>query len=527
MKKNVSFILTGFLLLVTSCTHAMEQEKQAMKKECILAPVAMSPYILGIPTFFEMLPAELRKLLVVTLLKNNPELAKCYSFGLQGNPGPFEWIINIGGHRILTCFKPKKNEMRGKVQMWDITDGRCIATLDEHHTAKPLPVIDTQATKIATFGLPNITIWNARDGSRITELPDTFSATNCVFNQQGAILLTESSCTKTIKAWNTTTGNLLWSLEDQNMPCFNKTGDKIVSITTDGVCQIFDARTGVKQCMLQNAVEGKIKWVAFNRDDTLIVAQGLNNNIGVYSTATGLRLIAMEARRSIDKLTAGDIILTNGWQFYDLQGNHLEYNDEILNRQRFSPLGTMLAIPCRNGNVKILNTSNREILHVLQGHADIVDHILWNRQESTLITISNDKDLRVWNLKNGECILHIKCAAINDAVFNPAGDKIIVVFTKRIKYKESAHIKIFNINGHCIIERDLPGSPGAFNPEKVPDSENSMVSFNHDGSLFFILCKNGYYEKSSDGSFVHIFKSDDPPLADCIYALEKPKDIAK
>jgi hypothetical protein len=118
------------------------------------------------------------------------------------------------------------------------------------------------------------------------------SVVSVAFNHDGSRILS-GSADKTIKIWDSKTGELLNTLEGHSSSVlsvsFNYDGTKIASGSADSTVKIWDTRTGE---LLRSLGElgghlGPVHSVSFNRDGSKIVAGLTGQMIGIWDTKTG------------------------------------------------------------------------------------------------------------------------------------------------------------------------------------------------------------------------------------------------
>jgi COMPASS component SWD3 len=66
---------------------------------------------------------------------------------------------------------------------------------------------------------------------------------------------------------------------------------------------------------------------------------------------------------------------------------------------RFSPCGRLLATASLDGTVALLSPSTLAVIVVLRGHTDGVSDLSWSTESYYLCTASDDRTLRVWDIR--------------------------------------------------------------------------------------------------------------------------------
>jgi len=87
-----------------------------------------------------------------------------------------------------------------------------------------------------------------------------------------------------------------------------------------------------------------------------------------------------------------------------------------------SYLPTYIAIGCVDNSVRVWNVEEKKELHIMKGHTGIVKSVLFSQNADYIISISNDKTMRIWDVDNGNEIENFEfgeisvCAAVNNYI---------------------------------------------------------------------------------------------------------------
>lgn len=218
-------------------------------------------------------------------------------------------------------------------------------------------------------------------------------------------ILASASDDKTIKLWNTATGqeirtlkghsNWVWSL------AFSPDGKILASCGADKTIKLWDVATGQELGTLKGHTDG-VTSVAISPNGKQLASSSLDKTIKLWNVA-------------------------NGQEIRTLRG-HSQAVDKVI----FSPDGVTLASGSWDKTIKLWNLTTGQEIRTFKGHTDWILSIAFDAKGVMLASGSKDKTIKLWNLVTGELIRTIK--AHNDKVNS-------VTFASGAKYS-----KAFNIN---------------------------------------------------------------------------------
>lgn len=453
-------------ILLGSFTHAMELEKQQTL-------VKQNNYVLGKPTLFDRLPAELRAILARMLVENDPEIARyCWEASEIVNFKDVKTENFTGGFDFYCPRDSNRYFAIGQAEAYicDATDGTCIARLDEDqmynsavrtYRNERTPIVDLQGTKIVTFGKHCAKIWRIVDGSPIAILSGhTAEVRSLAFNSQGTMLASGSEDT-TIKLWDAETGTLLCTLDGHTAPVrsvsFNAPGSLLVSASDDGTSRIWNVKDGTCQLILSDPDGQPLCLGKFNIQSTHIVMATRNKrSIKVWDIASGqcIKALALPSDLYDDgvSFTATGKQLLIKISFFTVIANISDMSQgfliEVPNNQRMvlSRDGTMIAVSYPDNTIKIFRAADMSCMSTLIGHTSDIVQILWNTRQDTLVTCgSNDRTIFIWNVASGSCRTVIKNLKTYATIsFNKTENQVIVLLKL-----PANKFEIYNLDGNC------------------------------------------------------------------------------
>jgi len=92
----------------------------------------------------------------------------------------------------------------------------------------------------------------------------------------------------------------------------------------------------------------------------------------------------------------------------------------------FGPLGYYFAAACMDNTMSVYSTDRPTQVRLMTGHTSDVTCCSWHQNASLVISGSDDKTVRLWDLRVGQSVrlLRGSPAAISSVAVSPVGDKI-------------------------------------------------------------------------------------------------------
>lgn len=144
---------------------------------------------------------------------------------------------------------------------------------------------------------------------------------------------------------------------------------------------------------------------------------------------------------------------------------------------------------CLDSTVKIFNNKTKLLEHTLIGHTDQINSVAFSPVNNTrVLSASDDKTAKTWNTEKETCLYTLE--SVEQAHFSPDGTKIVSLgegFT---------FFTIWDANtGTCQYKLPYKAS-----------SVYAKTAFNHDSSIIFISCNEGFMLKAlnaNDRNLIH------------------------
>jgi WD40 repeat protein len=193
---------------------------------------------------------------------------------------------------------------------------------------------------------------------------------------------------------------------------FTKDGRYLVSASDDKTIRVWDTSTGEVVRMLRGQIEsgaeGKIYAAALTQNDRLLAVGGfMAHGFGIDDDKVGdIRLINFQT---------GEVIAL------------LKGHSDVINRLAFSPDGNRLISGSGDKTARIWNARTQKTIHVLKGHTDHIYAVAFSPDGSMAVTGSDDDTLKLWNAKTGFLIKTLKRHTDNvkAVAFTPNGKYLL------------------------------------------------------------------------------------------------------
>lgn len=260
-----------------------------------------------------------------------------------------------------------------QIQLWDVTNGKKLKTLEGHNgNIWSLVFSPNGETLISCSGDATIKLWNVRTG----ELQRTLSHENWVnfvaISPDGETLV---SAYKTVRLWNTNTGELQKMVAGFGPIGFSPDGQILLSSDGKGKIQIRDARTGELRRTIR---------VSESSDEGLSLMALAPDNKTVASVRVGKGTIEVWELR-------------NGRRMYLLDGEVSEVKAIAI-----SPNSEILASATGEGKIQLWNLRAGELLESFPAYSMAVKGVVFSPDGKQLVSVGSDNEgaisVKIWQL---------------------------------------------------------------------------------------------------------------------------------
>jgi small GTP-binding protein len=187
--------------------------------------------------------------------------------------------------------------------------------------------------------------------------------------------LASASRDKTIRLWNTETGEQIRELNDHtegvNQVAWSPDGRIFASASHDGTIRLWDTQTGkpLQWNSLQHGMD--IPSVSWSPDGHTLASGSIDRTIRLWNT-----------------------------QSWELQRT-LEGHSDSVNYVAWSPDGAKLASGSKDTTIRIWDPASGELRQILRGHAGEITCVTWSPDGRTLASTSFDQTIHLWDMEQG------------------------------------------------------------------------------------------------------------------------------
>ncbi|KAF9024996.1 WD40 repeat-like protein [Hymenopellis radicata] len=261
----------------------------------------------------------------------------------------------------------------------------------------------------------SVRIWDVKTGQQVRELISYISGDQFIACSPCSPQIASGSADNSVRIWNTSSGKELKQFKlTSTVTCiaFSHNGQKIVLGLMDYSIQIWD----VIQVELLNKLTGHtsyINFVMFSHDGTRIVSSANDHSIRVWNTIASERPEQLEGHTGRVQRVAfssdGKQVISSSLdktiQVWDVTTGR-QLKDKRVTCLSFSPDSTQIIAGLHTtGSLIIWDSRTGAQLQTLKGHKnDEITCIAFVPNTFQLVSGSQNKSIRIWNLRNGENI---------------------------------------------------------------------------------------------------------------------------
>ena len=366
---------------------------------------------------------------------------------LEGHSGPVSSLaITQDGKQVISGSNDRT------LIVWDMASGMPLHYLIGHIQRVSAVTLTFDGQKVVSGSDDNtVKVWDITNGRQLCSQQGHSGAVHALVLTSDERHVISGSDDQTIKVWEVENGSLLHSLEAYNEPihamALTRDGKHLASGTNKSI-QVWDLLSGRRQEIFKQNEE--VHALALALDGRRVVS-GTDNAIKVWDLDNKRLIRTIEghpgAVRGVKLTPDGKQVISfsyaNSVNVWDLENGRLlktiEGHSKSINVVAVSPDGHQIITGSDDTTIKVwdlesgqlLRTleSQRRLLHSFEGHSGGVISIALTSNGQQVVSGSNDKTIKVWNLKNGNLIhtLEGHIFPIKAVVITPDGGKIISV----------------------------------------------------------------------------------------------------
>jgi len=298
------------------------------------------------------------------------------------------------------------------IRFWNFRVGRVLPEkIQLESPASQVRFDKTGANVMATLQKGQIQIWQVGSLIQWESIPaHDRPISGLGFSPDGKRLLT-ASLDKTMKLWNL-----------QSKLGFSPIGKSFVTAGADGKILFWNLDQADPASELSGH-QGKVNAIAFSKDGTTLVSGGSDGKWILWDVNS--KKMIFQRQEHEDQVTTvaiapdGELLATGSadrtfkiWRTTDatLVGS-TSAHEKNLTDIVFHPHKPLLATSGQEGLVKIWDLANPQrpsLSHVIVGHSDIVHQIFFDGNGEQLVSVSQDKTVRLWDVASGSPLRIIK-----------------------------------------------------------------------------------------------------------------------
>ena len=251
-------------------------------------------------------------------------------------------------------------------------------------------------------------IWDAFSGKRLV-VESSGQIVGLALSGDGRLLATGSQYEHTVKLWDTSTAQLLRTLQGHSsiVQALAFSSDGKLLATGSGEAMIWEVASGKALFRLPCEEQyGSINSVAFNRDASLVAVSCNGHEAKLWDVRSAHLVRNISDQTMGVAFSPGGHLATTNYgrvaRLWDLSGNLLREfrgHEGDLTAIAFSPDGELLATGSQDNTVKIWSVSDgQRPLITLTGHSEQITAVAFSPDGSRLATASTDKTARIWSI---------------------------------------------------------------------------------------------------------------------------------
>ncbi len=371
------------------------------------------------------------------------------------------------------------------IDLWDLANGRRMQRLEGHSATVKCVAFAPDGVVLASAGEDSeIRLWNSMDGHTFAKLSGHTAAVDALAFSPDGKLLASQGLDNSVRIWEMPSGRLVRLHDDvphqqsdmyATSLAFSPDGRRLAAARSDGLVNLWDVASGA-QILRLSGHRGPVNSVAFLGRGRVVTTSD-DRTVKLFDLASGESVLTLRGHSgAVIGLAChpdGSQLATTGadgariWDGAE-QGSIAPGTEPIVVE---STAPRVALAPAR-----LLSRS------ILSGHLGQVNRVAYAPDGQTLVTISDDRTIRLWEAATGRprAVLSGHRAPVSSLAFAPDGRTFATGEGDWQKSKVPAEIKLWDVaSGACLASWVAHGRPIwslAFSPDG-----RTLVSGSSDG----------------------------------------------
>ncbi len=417
------------------------------------------------------------------------------------------WIA-LSSDGLLATSSPVLDQLQ--VKLWDLETGQEMFAFEVDFLS-PVSMVFSPDGGILALGIyDKIYLWNTTTGELLytLEYDIRFRLSGIAFNAQGTVLAAVGEEDSSIRQWDVQSGQELPSFNDNQAGglaiTFSPDGQYVAVAHGDGEIAIFDAETHELIFTVQG-VGGFIRQIGFSPTENMFAATGGEEDV--------VQLWNWNVRRNLSPMLFGPGGDGFSWKFeFSPDGSFIAIpeNGNIVFRDTqsgievttlkeyrspitaldFSSSGHLLASGHEDGLVRIWQLNTFESLAVFQYFSEAVVWISISEDETLLVSLSSDGLLHIWDIEANQSLAILQTGEVFSAEFTGSSGEALSIASdgQGMIYVQGIAVSVQRSPEDGISTLNSDGSL------RASVSENSIILQNETGETLNVL--EAYSERS-------------------------------
>jgi WD40 repeat protein len=307
---------------------------------------------------------------------------------------------------------------------------------------------------------------------RLTLAGHTEPLSDVAYSPDGTRLAT-SSGDRTIKVWDASSGELLFTIAGQRVMqdvAYSPDGTRLASADADGRARIWDAVSGTPVLTLTGHSDA-LWGVAYNPAGTRVATASSDRTVRVWDAISGTAVLTLTG-----------------------------HSDQV-HGVAFGPEGALLATASNDGTARVWDALSGQELYVLEGHTGKVSAVAFSPDGKYLATASaGDGTAKVWDLATGQETTMLsghRPSQVYRVAFSPDGQCLVTSSADKTAkaWQTGTWREMFTLVGHTDSVWGLAFSPdgtrlatasrdGTARVWDVSPGNGRLIISAHDGELY-------------------------------------------